>query len=101
MTKKLIERVIGKQPQMAPSRLTPSQIQNYLLCLSLMKTIILRFITPTRSKLVNRQYEIEVGQQLEWLKSIELYLDQRQPTKLATQRSTRSKSKSPRVTTLG
>ena len=67
----IIESLIGPKPKERKSALSTAKIQNYMLILSLMKLIAIRFQNAYRESFDNNVFEIAVGQQLEFLKDIE------------------------------
>lgn len=66
-----IRKILGPEPACKGSKLSLTHITNYLLSLSLMKTVIMRFLNSNRSSFDNVSFEIDVGKQLEWLTEIE------------------------------
>lgn len=66
-----LRKIMGPEPACKASKLSLTHITNYLLSLSLMKTVIMRFLNSNRSSFDNVSFEIDIGKQLEWLTEIE------------------------------
>ena len=57
--------MLGDSPEIKNSKVTTSVLLNYILCLSIMKSIVLKF---KKQKLSDEEMDIEIGSQLEYIK---------------------------------
>ena len=57
--------MLGDPPEIKNSKVTTSVLLNYILCLSIMKSIVLKF---KKQKLSDEEMDIEIGSQLEYIK---------------------------------
>lgn len=96
----IIESLIGPKPKERKSALSTAKIQNYMLILSLMKLIAIRFQNAYRESFDNNVFEIAVGQQLEFLKDIEAAIAAKKAAQpfVRKPQSQKSRSKSPSLT---
>jgi hypothetical protein len=68
---------IGPLPLTKSSRLSIAQIQNYMLSISIMKTIALKHANVMDDSIGDGDFEIKIGQQIEWLLFLEDQIDSR------------------------